>query len=251
MQPNLLILGGTAEASTLAQIIAKTDIKARLSYAGRVDRPRPQPIEKRIGGFGGVDGLVAYLRAEQITHVVDATHPFAAKMSLNAVQACSKLEIPLLALSRPAWTQTQGDNWDFVPDLKSAAQSLDQPARRVMLAIGRQHLPLFYRQPQHTYLLRLVDAPQTPLDFPQHILNISRGPFTTAADTALLRAHNIDLIVAKNSGGKGAYAKIEAARDLGLPVIMVSRPHLPDRSETHQPEAVLEWLGQPITERGV
>ena len=99
MQPNLLILGGTAEASTLAQIIAKTAVKARLSYAGRVDRPRPQPIEKRIGGFGGVDGLIAYLKAEQITHVVDATHPFAAQMSLNAVNACRKLEIPLLALT--------------------------------------------------------------------------------------------------------------------------------------------------------
>ena len=108
-----------------------------------------------------------------------------------------------------------------------------------------------YENSSHTYLLRLVDAPQTPLDFPKHILNISRGPFTTAADTARLRAHNIDLIVAKNSGGKGAYAKIEAARHLGLPVVMVSRPHLPDRLETDQPEAVLDWLIQPLTERGV
>ncbi len=130
MQPNLLILGGTAEGSTLAQIIAKTEVKARLSYAGRVDRPRPQPIEKRVGGFGGVSGLIGYLKAEQITHVVDATHPFAAQMSLNAVVACRKLEIPLLALTRPAWTQTQGDNWNCVQDLKSAAQSLNQPARR-------------------------------------------------------------------------------------------------------------------------
>lgn len=251
MQPNLLILGGTAEASTLAQIIAKTEVKARLSYAGRVERPRPQPIEKRIGGFGGVDGLISYLKAEQITHVVDATHPFAAQMSKHAVQACRQMQIPLLALTRPAWTQTTGDNWRVVADLNAAADVLDQPARRVMLAIGRQHLPLFYSQPQHTYLLRLVDPPQTRLEFPDHILDISRGPFTTEADTALLKQHQIEMIVAKNSGGAGAYAKIEAARHLGLPVVMVDRPHLPDRAETHRPEAVLDWLGQPLTERGV
>jgi precorrin-6A/cobalt-precorrin-6A reductase len=245
MQTNLLILGGTAEASVLAQIIAKTQIKARLSYAGRVDRPRLQPLEMRVGGFGGVAGLAAYLREEKITHLVDATHPFAAQMSHNAHLACAQADVKLLALTRPAWTQRDGDNWTTVPNLDAAVMHLDQPARRVMLAIGRQHLALFYAQPHHTYLLRLVDPPETKLAFDHHILEISRGPFTVAADTALIKTHQIDLIVAKNSGGNGAYPKIEAARNLGLPVIMIDRPVLPQRAETDRPELVMDWLVQP------
>ena len=244
MQPNLLILGGTAEASALAQIIAKTQIKARLSYAGRVERPLPQSLEMRVGGFGGVAGLATYLRQEKITHLVDATHPFAAQMSRNALMACTQADVKLLALTRSAWTPRNGDNWTSVPDLDAAVICLDQPARRVMLAIGRQHLALFYAQQHHTYLLRLVDPPETKLAFDHHILEISRGPFTVAADTALMKTHQIDLIVAKNSGGKGAYAKIEAARNLGLPVIMIDRPVLPERAETDQPELVLNWLAQ-------
>ena len=120
MQTNLLILGGTAEASTLAQIIAKTEIKARLSYAGRVDRPRLQPLEMRVGGFGGVAGLAAYLREEKITHLVDATHPFAAQMSHNAHLACAQADVKLLALTRPAWTQRYADNWTTVTNLDAA-----------------------------------------------------------------------------------------------------------------------------------
>ena len=245
MQPNLLILGGTAEATALSKIIAKTQIKARLSYAGRVDRPRPQPLEMRVGGFGGVAGLAAYLRNEKITHLVDATHPFAAQMSRNALLAIAQTNVKLLALTRPPWTQTDGDNWTSVPDLDAAVLCLDQPPRRVLLAIGRQHLTLFYAQPHHTYLLRLVDPPDTRLAFDNYILEISRGPFTVAADTALIKTHQIDLIVAKNSGGNGAYAKIEAARNLGLPVIMIERPELPERTETDQLQRVMDWLAQP------
>ena len=251
MQTNLLILGGTAEASTLAQIIAKTQIKARLSYAGRVNRPRPQPLEMRVGGFGGVSGLVAYLREEKITHLVDATHPFANQMSHNAFLACAQADVRLLALTRPAWKQKDGDNWTAVPDLDAAVMCLDQPARRVMLAIGRQHLALFNAHPHHTYLLRLIDAPENRPDFKNYILEISRGPFTVESDAALMKTHQIDLIVAKNSGGKGAYAKVEAARILGLPVIMIDRPKLPKRAETDQPEVVMAWLAQSQNERGV
>ena len=119
----------------------------------------------RVGGFGGVAGLAAFLLKEKITHLVDATHPFAAQISHNAILACALADVKLLALTRPAWIQRDGDNWTAVPNLDAAVKYLDQPARRVMLAIGRQHLALFYAQPQHTYLLRLVDPPETRLAF--------------------------------------------------------------------------------------
>ena len=244
MQKNLLILGGTTEASALAQIISKTNIIARLSYAGRVSRLRPSPIEKRVGGFGGVPGLVEYLKLEKITHVIDATHPFASQMSKNAIEACSIASIPLAALTRPAWQSKKGDKWINVPNLEAAVQYLKQPKKRVLLAIGRQSLSLFYSQPQHSYILRLVDPPERRLKFPDHSINISRGPFTIKNDMALFKKYKIELVVAKNSGGSGAYSKIEVARTLGVSVIMVDRPEIPSRKEIFQADAVLNWLNQ-------
>ena len=245
MQTHLLILGGTTEATALAHHIAKTDVKAIISYAGRVERIRPQPIEKRIGGFGGVDGLARYISDNQISHVIDATHPFAARMSHNAVEACHQTGTPLAALTRPAWVKESGDKWHHVPDINGAVQALDSMARtprRIMLAIGRMHIDQFTCQPNHFYLLRLVDAPDEAPDFADYALAVSRGPFTFEADKALLEQHQIDLVISKNAGGKGAYAKIEAARALGLEVIMIDRPALPDRTELHSSEAVMSWL---------
>ena len=244
MQKNLLILGGTTEASALAQIISKTTINARLSYAGRVSRLRPSPIAKRVGGFGGISGLLEYLKSEQITHVIDATHPFASQMSKNAIEACSMAKIPLAALTRPAWQEKKGDNWINVPNLEAAAEHLKQPKKNVLLAIGRQNLVLFYTQPQHNYILRLVDPPDKPLKFPDHSINISRGPFTIKNDTALFKNHKIDLVVAKNSGGSGAYSKIEVARNLGVSVVMIDRPKIPSRKEIFQTDSVLNWVNQ-------
>ena len=245
MQTHLLILGGTTEATALAHHIAKTDINAIISYAGRVERIRPQPIEKRIGGFGGSDGLARYIRDNQISHVIDATHPFAAQMSHNAVEACHQTGTPLAALTRPAWVKESGDKWHHVPDINGAVQALDrltQTPRRIMLAIGRMHIDQFTCHPDHFYLLRLVDAPDEAPDFPDYALEVSRGPFTLEADKALLEQHQIDLVISKNAGGKGAYAKIEAARALGLEVIMIDRPALPDRTELHSSQAVMNWL---------
>ena len=143
MTVNLLILAGTIEASELAQAVATKGYRACLSYAGRVERPKAQPIEKRIGGFGGVQGLFAYLKAEQITHVIDATHPFAAQMSENAVLACAKARVPLLALTRPPWRPEAADQWQSVPDIPAAAAALPAQKQNIMLAIGRMHLDLF------------------------------------------------------------------------------------------------------------
>ncbi|UWQ94624.1 cobalt-precorrin-6A reductase [Rhodobacteraceae bacterium M385] len=254
MTPNLLILGGTMEATALARAVAEAGIAGVVSFAGRVERPVRQPMPQRVGGFGGADGLADYLRAEKITHVVDATHPFAAQMSVNAISACAMAEVPLLALTRAPWEAQPGDNWTHVPDISGAVAALDRPALRVMLAVGRMHLADFAPNPQHFYLLRLVDPPKAALPLPRTKVLVSRGPFTLADDQALMEAHNIDLVVSKNAGGTGAYAKIEAARALGLPVIMIDRPAIPNRPEAHGVAQVLAWLGHPAsfaTKRGV
>lgn len=251
MRPNLLILGGTTEASALAQAVAARGVDATLSFAGRVERPKPQPIPVRVGGFGGVDGLAAYLTARRVTHVVDATHPFAAQMSRNAVAACAAAGVPLLALTRPPWTPRPGDDWRQVPDIAGAVAALAGPPRRVMLAVGRMHLDAFAARPQHFYLLRLVDPPDGAIPLPDHHALVSRGPFTEAGDRALMRDHRIDLVVSKNAGGTGARAKIDAARGLRLPVLMIGRPALPARAEVSTPGQVLDWLAHSGADLGV
>lgn len=244
MQPKLLILGGTSEATSLAEIIVKHKIKATLSYAGRVARIAEQALPKRVGGFGGVEGLKTYLQTHEITHVIDATHPFAAQMSWHAYDACHTLQVPLLSLTRPKWQALANDKWQHVANMDEAAEALSGTARRVMLAIGRMHLARFYAHQQHFYLLRLVDAPTNPPEFADYEAEISRGPFTVEDDIVLLQKHRIDVIVAKNAGGAGASAKIEAARALGIEVIMIDRPALPETDSCHGPEEVLGWLSQ-------
>jgi precorrin-6A/cobalt-precorrin-6A reductase len=247
---NILILGGTTEASTLARLLAERGERATLSYAGRVDNPRAQPVPVRVGGFGGTEGLAAYLSQQGVTHLVDATHPFAANMSGNAVMAARQTGVPLIALTRPAWPAESGDRWTHVPDITSAIAALDGPARRIMLALGRMHADAFAAQPQHFYLLRFVDAPTVPPALPNHHLLVDRGPFDADGDMRLMQDHGIDLILCKNAGGTGAQAKLIAARRLSLPVLMIDRPALPDRLEVHDPRAVLHWLDH-ATDRGV
>ncbi|WP_298397910.1 cobalt-precorrin-6A reductase [Sphingobium sp.] len=247
---NILILGGTTEASALARLLAERGETATLSYAGRVHNPRPQPVPMRVGGFGGADGLAAYLRRERVTHLIDATHPFAATMSGNAVMAARKTDVPLIALTRPAWRAEEGDRWTSAPDIASAIAALDGPARRIMLALGRMHADAFAAQPQHLYLMRFVDAPTAPPTLPNHHLVVDRGPFNADGDMRLMQDHGIDLILCKNAGGAGAQAKLIAARRLGLPVLMIDRPALPERLEVHDPGAVLRWLDHDA-DRGV
>ena len=245
----VLLLGGTTEASQLACALSATHVDAIFSYAGRTESPVVQPLPTRVGGFGGVTGLQAWLQAQRITHVVDATHPFAAQMSANAVQACAAAGVPLLAFERPAWVAQAGDQWDCVADIESAVAALPKTPARVFLAIGRQNLLPFAPCGQHHYLLRLVDAaPNLPLTNAQVV--IARGPFTVEGDRVLLQQHGITLVVAKNSGGSGAAAKLEAARALGLPVIMISRPQVPERRTAAAVVQVMEWLGGNHAEAG-
>ncbi|WP_333682841.1 cobalt-precorrin-6A reductase [Pontibaca methylaminivorans] len=237
-----LILGGTTEASRLAGAMADAGLPAVLSYAGRTRSPRAQPVPVRMGGFGGIEGLARYLREAGIARVIDATHPFAAEISRNAVAACTMTGTPLLAFERPPWRAGAGDDWREVPDLAAAAAALPPQPTRVFLAIGRQHLDAFRGRAQHHYLLRLVDPPEGALPLPDCAVEVARGPFDEAADRALLMRHRINLVVAKNAGGEGARAKLAAARALGLPVIMVARPALPARRIAGTLEDVLGWL---------
>ena len=252
MRPTLLILGGTTEASRLARRVADLAVEAVYSYAGRVATPDRQPIDTRVGGFGGVEGLIDYLRDRRITHIVDATHPFAAQISRNVSAAATATSLPLIALTRPPWTPIDGDQWTTATDMADAVKHVEtKEKRRIFLAIGRTEISAFRRVPQHHYLLRMVEPPATPPSMPDHTLVIARGPFDEASDRELIQHHEIDLVVSKNSGGAGAYAKIGAARALGLPVLMINRPRLPTRREVSEVDEVIAWLHHTDTERGV
>ena len=238
-----LILGGTGDANQLATQVARAKIDAIYSYAGRTQIPLGHDVPTRIGGFGGASGLADFIRQQRITHVIDATHPFATEMSRHAVDACATTRTPLIALERPPWTQVPGDRWIEVRDLGAAVAALPEHRAHVFLAIGRQHIAPFAAKPQHAYTLRFVDAPGEALPFPDAEVVVSRGPFTREGDFELMRARNIQWLVARNSGGVGARAKIDAARELDLPVIMIARPALPDRPRAENIDEVMAWLG--------
>jgi precorrin-6A/cobalt-precorrin-6A reductase len=238
-----LILGGTGEANRLAEQIARERIDAVYSYAGRTQVPLGHALPVRIGGFGGAAGLADFIRLERITHVIDATHPFAADMSRSAVTACAATAIPLIALERAPWCKVPGDNWIEVSDIAAAVAALPDARARVFLAIGRQHLLPFGAKPQHAYTLRFVDPPEKAPPLPNAQVVISRGPFTLAGERELMRARDIEWVVARNSGGTGARAKIDAARELDLPVVMIARPESPERPSVATIQEVLAWLG--------
>ncbi|WP_347093893.1 cobalt-precorrin-6A reductase [Sphingomonas parapaucimobilis] len=245
---HILLLGGTTEASALATALAARGERAVLSYAGRTEAPRAQAIPTRIGGFGGVEGLADHMRREGVTHLVDATHPFAARISANAIAAAERAGVQLLALTRPEWVEGPGDRWTRVADTEQAVAALGSDPARIFLALGRQTIGDFASAPQHFYLLRFVDAAEPTL--PHHHLVVDRGPFTLAGELALLREHQIQVIVAKNAGGSGARAKLDAARELGLPVVMIDRPFIPPRPQVSSVAAVLDWMDHGVV-RGV
>jgi precorrin-6A/cobalt-precorrin-6A reductase len=225
MGRNILILGGTTEARRLAAQLAKrAGLAVTLSLAGRTSTPLPQAVPTRHGGFGGVDGLIGYLRAAHIELLVDATHPYAATMSANALRAATDSGVPLLAIRRPPWAAVPGDRWTEVSGVEQAVEALGKGSRRVFLGLGRQELQYFSRAPQHYYLIRSVDPVDPPLPVPEAQYVLARGPFEERADRELLRSNCIDAVVAKNSGGDATYSKIAAARSLGIEVVLVRRP---------------------------
>lgn len=246
MSRRLLILGGTAEARAVAERLAERLAgpgggRVILSLAGVTRAPvLPAGVAVRRGGFGGAEGLAAFLRAESVTDLIDATHPFAARISAHAVAAARAVGVPLIRLERPPWLPEPGDRWREVADLEAAVDALPATARRVFLAIGRQSAAAFARRPEIHYLLRQIDPPAGPPPLPRCTVLSGRPPADPAAEDALLRRHGIELLVVKNSGGP-ARAKLAAARALGLPVILVARPALPAAATAPDPAGILAW----------
>ena len=231
----ILILGGTSEARDLAARLAdRADLAVTLSLAGRTLDPAPQPVPVRSGGFGGVEGLAAYLTEQAVDLLIDATHPFAKQISANARAVSRMTGIPLLRLERLGWEDAAGDRWTRVASVDEAVTALGETPRRVFLTIGRQEAKAFDAAPQHRYLVRSVDPVDPPLDAPDVTYLLARGPFTAEAEVELLRVNNIEVVVSKNSGGEATQGKIVAARLLGLPVVLIERAAAQDdhRAET-------------------
>jgi precorrin-6A/cobalt-precorrin-6A reductase len=239
----ILILGGTGEARELAAALVAAGIDAVSSLAGRVRDPRLPDGPVRIGGFGGADGLAAFLRAEQITAIVDATHPFASGITANATRAAGQAGVPLLVLCRPGWDADP--SWDVVADIHAAAAAVrDWPGDSVFLTTGRRDLAAFAGDSAHRFLVRTVDPPGGPAPARMTLI-MDRGPYTAEAEQALMREHGVGLLVTKDSGGPMTAAKLRAARDLGVQVIMVARPPLPAGAPVVAtvPEAV-RWVSR-------
>lgn len=239
----VLVLGGTTEGSALARALAtEPAIHATLSLAGATRHPVQPDVRRRVGGFGGADGLADWLRDRQVAAVVDATHPYAARISRNARLACDAAGVELLRIARPEWQPVPGDRWQPVADLEAAAAALGPEPRRVLLAIGTRDLAPFRDRPQHDYVVRSVDPPPPGALPPRCRLVAARGPFALADELALLSGCATEVLVTRNSGGAATAPKLEAARTLGLPVLMVARPPAPPQPGVPDWPAALAWL---------
>ncbi|WP_447040560.1 cobalt-precorrin-6A reductase [Streptomyces sp. DSM 118878] len=232
---HVLILGGTTEGRRLAELLVggageagearEAGPRVTSSLAGRVAAPRLPPGEVRVGGFGGAEGLAAWLREHRVDLLIDATHPFAGTISFNAATAAASAHVPLLALRRPGWVASPGDDWHAVDSLEQAARVLPELGERIFLTTGRMGLAAFARPELDAlrFLVRSVDAPEPP--FPQRMeVLLDRGPFTLGGERELLRRHRIDVVVTKDSGGAATAPKLAAAREAGVPVVVVRRP---------------------------
>ncbi|MFH8559540.1 cobalt-precorrin-6A reductase [Streptomyces sp. NPDC017988] len=242
---HVLILGGTTEGRRLAELLAgDAGLWVTSSLAGRVAAPRLPPGEVRVGGFGGAEGMAAWLREHRVDALIDATHPFAGTISFNAARAAATAHVPLLALRRPGWVAGEGDDWHTVDSLEQAARVLPALGERVFLATGRMGLAAFAGPGTAAlwFLVRSVDAPEPPYPSRMEVL-LDRGPFTLDGERELVRRHRVDVVVTKDSGGAATAPKLVAAREAGVPVVVVRRPALPEAvPEVATPEEAVEWV---------
>ena len=239
----LLIMGGSAEATLLAHRLAgRSDIDPILSFAGRTQNPVKPPIPCRVGGFGGVSGLKTYLTQNRIEAVVGASHPFAAQIAANAMEACGALRLPFAILTRPPWRRRAGDRWTSVATMADAARALGECPRRVFLSVGGGQLAAFAIAPQHHFLVRAIETPDAIGALPDRRLVLARGPFCVVDEIALMREHRIDALVTKNSGGRMTEAKLEAARALNVEVIMIERPGRTNAPAFESVDAIVAWI---------
>ncbi|BCK70097.1 precorrin-6A reductase [Streptomyces libani subsp. rufus] len=240
---HVLILGGTTEARRLAATLApEPALRVTTSLAGRVAAPRLPDGEVRIGGFGGPEGLTRWLREHAVDALIDATHPFAGTISFSAARAAATAHVPLLALRRPGWVPESGDDWHQVTSLDEAAAALPALGSRIFLTTGRMGLAHFAHLTDPWFLVRSVDAPEPPYPPRMEVL-LDRGPFTVEGERALLRAHRIDVLVTKDSGAAATAAKLTAAREAGIPVVVVGRPPVPDGVPVAaNPDEAVKWI---------
>lgn len=239
-----LILGGTGEARELARLMMGQGWWVTSSLAGRVSNPHLPVGEVRIGGFGGPAGMARWIFDNGVEVIIDATHPFAERISTSAAEASRATGIPLICLHRPAWSPGVGDRWISVASMIEAAELVARDYHHIFLTIGRQQLEPFASDPHNLYVIRCVEKPSCLLP-PRHRLILSRGPFDVSGEKELMVGNQIDALVTKNSGGALTVAKLEAARSLGIPVVMVQRPPLPAGARAivvHTPVEVLRAL---------
>lgn len=225
--PRILVLGGSTEGFDAAEALAAEGYEIVSSFAGRTKERRSAVGEERVGGFGGPEGLASYLAAKKIALVVDALHPFAARMKENAEAACEATDTPLVHIDRPQWRATPGDDWLHAPDIAAAALATPATSGTCLLTIGRQHVGEFEKRTDLDLLIRVIDAPETPFEHPRAAFLLQRGPFTLEAERTLFRERNVTCLVAKNSGSAAAEAKLVVARERGIPVVIVDRPAAP------------------------
>lgn len=245
MSTRLLILGGTAEAAALARgVLARFGdaIDMTTALAGRTRHPGPVAGMVRIGGFGGAPGLAEYLTTQRIERLIDATHPFATEISSAARLACDQTRVPRLLLLRPPWRRHPLDRWIEVDSIEAAAQIVGRVGRRAFLTVGASEVPAFATASAVRFLVRMIDPPRERLPMRFHEVVLGRGPFTLGEERHLLQRHAIDVLVCKASGGAASEAKLAAARDLSLPVIMVRRPPVERGLSVDTVEAALDWL---------
>lgn len=246
----VLILGGTSEATDLAAKVANmTGIEAIASLAGRTRESLATLGNVRIGGFGGVTGLVEYLQNQKINVLIDATHPFANQISGNAATAAKQVGISRLLINRPAWEKQEGDNWIEVENIRDAAAVVENQAQRVFLTIGRQEISAFSHLQKIWFLMRMIDPPDDNIIVPPGLVLCDRGPFSLANEREILTHHQIDTIVSKNSGGNATYPKIIAARERGIKIIMVKRPPVPAGEQVADVDSAVKWLLQKFLQK--
>jgi len=239
----VLILGGIGDSLKLTALASTIPgLEVINSLAGRTRQPVMTSTPTRIGGFGGVSGLTDYLREQKIDLLVDATHPFASKISWNAAIATSQLNIPRLMLVRPAWKKIEGDRWLEVENNEIAVKVLPELGSRIFLSIGRQELGSYTHLKHLWFLIRALDIPQTDNLVPPGKILTQRGPFSVEEERSLLQKYEIEAVVSKNSGGDATYPKIIAARELGIPVVMIQRPSLPEGEKVSNVESAVSWI---------